>query len=479
MRVLSNDSGNSAIPVRHWTLAWLGVAALIVFLFDPGIMSNDSFASLQQARTFEFTDWHPPIMALVWSVLDRIIPGPAGMLICQALLYAYGCSRLCRYAFPNLVRRFPSWLIVAVFSLFPPVMTLAGMIWKDIWMSGFLLLALAQLFRLQSLPKGRSGYRHVVQIVLLCLAATAFRHNAIAATAGLLAAAVFWLLQGRKWLPRFLLASIAGCLVSVILYLCTSFANSLIARPAELTTAIYLHDIAGTVVYSGDKEAAARMVLDAPTPVTDNPQQFLVRLQNAYSPAAATHLLRTSKRTKTPFSIDIFALDHDAHGVQEIRKALIRAYPAAYFKHRTMTFACLLQMCDRQQWIFHSYVMNERYALPATLDNQSLQYTLRRLFLSEHLAVLYHPGLWLLVTLVGGALGLLQLPHNRRNLLLFMGLSSAGLSLSLYFTSPIESYRYMHWTVLLGWTVLFLALDAMASHRAKNATPEASGDVAS
>lgn len=467
MQEPSTASGNPRAPIQQWTMAWLGIAAFIVFLFDPGIMSNDSFASLQQARTFEFTDWHPPIMALVWSVLDRIIPGPAGMLVCQALLYAYGCSRLCEHAFPNLARKFPSWLLVSAFSLFPPAMTLAGMIWKDIWMSGFLLLALAQLFHLQSLPKNRSGYWHVVLIVVLCLAATAFRHNAIAATAGLLAGTAFWLLQGIRFFPQLLLASVVGCLASFVLYLGTTFANGLISRPAELTTAIYLHDIAGIIVYSGAPESAAKVVLDAPTAVTDNRQEFLARLQRAYTPAATTHLLRTSKRTKTPFSIDVFALEHDARGVQKIRRTLIRAYPSAYFKHRTRTFACLLQLCDRRNWTFHSYVMNERYALPAGLDKRSLQYALRKVFLSAKLAILYHPGFWLLVTAVGGVLGLLRLPRNRRNLLLFMSLSSAGLSLSLYFTSPIESYRYMHWTVLLGWIMLFLVADTMVARRAR------------
>ena len=128
----------------------------------------------------------------------------------------------------------------------------------------------------------------------------------------------------------------------------------------------------------------------------------------------------------------------------------------------------LLQLCDRKQWVYHSYVMNRQYALPDTLDPDSWQYRLRQALLSPRLALLYHPGFWLLVTLLGGGLGLARLQDRHPSLLLFMGLSSAGLAVSLYFTSPIESFRYLHWTVLLGWTMLFLAAEASAARTRDN-----------
>src|SRR5690606_8819704 len=104
---------------------------------------NDSIASLRQARTLEFTSWHPPIMALIWIPLDRIVEGPGLMLLSQAILYAVAATKLCVEAFPGLMRKFTPWLLVPAFALFPPVMALMGMIWKDVWMSSLLLLALS------------------------------------------------------------------------------------------------------------------------------------------------------------------------------------------------------------------------------------------------------------------------------------------------------------------------------------------------
>ena len=456
-------------PTTRTSWAWLAVAAFIVLVFYPGIMSNDSIASLRQARSFEFNDWHPPVMAMIWSVLDRIVEGPAGMLLAQAALYAYGCAALCAQAFPKLCTRFPRWLVVVVFSLFPPVMTLSGMIWKDIWMSAFLLLALVHLFRMRDAGSTGRRYAHGVAVVLFCLAATAFRHNALAATAGLLAGAAYLAMpmQGKWW--RLFIASAAGVATAVALYFGVSMVNRLIAKPANPTTAIYLYDMAGIIVYSGDAEAAAERLLSHPVAFTDNRGQFLRRIYQRYSPAVAGNVIRTTTRPNSPFSLNVYR-HHDAEGVKKAHRDLVRAYPLAYLKHRTTAFSCLLQLCDRQEWVNHSYVLNPQYALPKTLDPDSMQYRLRSIMLSSRLALLYHPGFWLIVTLVGGIIGFVRIarPDARpTSLLLFMGLSSAGLAFSLYFTSPIESFRYMHWVMLLGWTSLALVAERLVAPKAE------------
>ncbi|GGK13384.1 hypothetical protein [Luteimonas terricola] len=449
------------------SFAWIAVSAFIVFLFDPGIMSNDSIASLQQARSFEFNDWHPPLMAVIWSVLDRIISGSAGMLLAQAMLFAYACSSLCAYAFPNLSARFPRWLVTVAFSLFPPVMTLTGMIWKDVWASTLLLLALAHLFRMRNSTTAEARFRQSLIVMLFCLAAIAFRHNAMAATAGLLAGATYLQLSPHmaQW-GRLLAASTIGVIIAFALFFCISFANSLIATPAHPTTAIYLYDIAGIIVYSGDAENAAALVLADPAEVTDEPEQFLNRIYSTYTPSAAGRVIRTSKKPHTPFSLRVDSLEHDAEGVQRIHRGLVKKYPIAYLKHRTQAFVCLLRLCNSKMWVYRSYVMNREFAFPETLNPESWQYAMRKVFLSPRLAPIYHPAFWLFITLVGGAIGLVRVINpgpGAPSLLVFMGLSSVGLAFSLFFTSPIESFRYMHWTILVGWVMAGLAAETVAA----------------
>src|SRR5690606_9853401 len=131
--------------------------------------------------------------------------------------------------------------------LFPPAMVLNGMIWKDVWMSALLLLSLAFLFHLAGTPATgrRSRIVALAGLMACCLLATAFRHNAMAATAGLLAGACFYSMAPTgKW-SRLLIACIGGVAISIALALLVSGANRLVAKPAHVTTPILMHDIAG------------------------------------------------------------------------------------------------------------------------------------------------------------------------------------------------------------------------------------------
>lgn len=463
------DHARSRYHQAHWI--WMVVALFLFLLFFPGIMSNDSISSLKQARALEFTNWHPPIMAMVWAVLDRVLPGPAGMLFAQSLLYSYSAARLCAVAFPQLSRRTGRWPIVLVFSLFPPAMCIVGMIWKDIWMSGLLLLALSHLFSLSSLPERRQRLRSAGVILGCCLLATAFRHNALAATAGLLAGAVYYLAGTRGDFRRLLVACIAGLLLSLALAGLVSAFNSLVSRPANITTALKLYDIAGIIVNSEDPAATARQALSTPTVLTGDPDRFIHNIQKSYSPASSSPLV-SSRNKSAPFSVRIYSADHDAQGVSDVWAMMVKRHPGAYVLHRLKVLGCLLQLCDRRAWIQHTYFLNERYIFPAELEPGSLQWAARSLFLSPKLAILYMPAFWCLLTIAGGVVGFGRVNTSP---LLFMGLSSLGLLASLALTSPVESFRYVHWILLVGWTMLFLPAEYWMATRQRAAAGDASG----
>ena len=452
------------VPARDTktSLAWIAIAAFLFFLFYPGIMSNDSIQSLKQARTLQLTDWHPPVMALVWRALDSVVSGPVGMLLAQVVLYAFAAARLCAHAFPNLAQRFSPWLVVACFSLFPPAMAITGMIWKDVWMSGLLLLATSYLFTLSASEHDGGGKRVAfAAIVACCLFATAFRHNALAATAGLLAGAIYFAWRPAKPVARMLAACIGGVLLAIAMAGAVALFNAAVARHMQVTTPLLLHDIAGVIVHSGEPSKAADLALSTDMHLTSDHETFLSRIQHSYDSGAAGPLVSTSRNRDTPFAVDVYRSDHDAAGVRNVWKKMVARYPRAYLAHRARAFACLLQLCGAKKWISRSYFLNPKYALPATVEPDTWQWRARKIFLSPTLAPLYSPLAWLLVALAGACIGLraLRRPTRVPALLLFMGLSSVGLALSLVFTSPIESYRYIHWCVLLGWTMLWMLFD--------------------
>lgn len=455
------------------SLCWVLVAAVLVLVFDPGIMSNDSVQSLKQARAFAFTDWHPPVMAILWSVFDRIVPGPAGMLVAQAVLYSFAAARLCATAFPTLSERTGHWPVVIAFSLFPPAMSIVGMIWKDVWMSGFLMLALSYLFSAARARSPSGAWRPVAMLVACCLAATLFRHNALAATAGLLAGAAYHVLGRMAGFRRLAAACVAGLVMSVLLAGLASAFNRLVAEPAQITTALRLYDIAGIVANSDAPTDAAALALSGPAMLTTDRSRFLDNVLRSYTPASATPVVSPRGRN-APFSVQIYRR-HDAEGVARVWTTMIGRYPLAYARHRLRVTACLLQLCDRAAWIQHTYFLNERYAFDASVQPDTIQWAARKVWLSPSLAILYMPAFWFLAALAGGVVGLLR---NSPSPLFFMAASALGLLASLVLTSPVESFRYVHWIMLLGWTTCFLLLEHRMSRAPGAARENARGQDA-
>ena len=69
--------------------ALISLAGLILttLAFWPGIVHWDAIKQYDQAVTHSYNTWHPVIMAVWWSILDRIYRGSAPMLLFQLFLY--------------------------------------------------------------------------------------------------------------------------------------------------------------------------------------------------------------------------------------------------------------------------------------------------------------------------------------------------------------------------------------------------------
>nr|MBA3503805.1 hypothetical protein [Deltaproteobacteria bacterium] len=107
----------------------------------PGRMTRDSFDQLRQARSGVFLDDHPPLMqAIVW-ITDRYVTGPIGIVILQSLLLLAGTYLLLRRAMSERIAA----LVAVAFLLFPPVMSVMVVMWKDPMMAGALMLSAALL----------------------------------------------------------------------------------------------------------------------------------------------------------------------------------------------------------------------------------------------------------------------------------------------------------------------------------------------
>jgi hypothetical protein len=140
---LTDAPRGAAPPVR--LVGYLACAAgfvLCVVAFYPGYMSPDSIRQLTEGRAWSFTDWHPPLMAALWGLVDRGIPGPFGMLLLHNAVF---WSALAVFWGVTCRRSALVGLCLVGVGFLPTSLALLSTVWKDIGLGASLLLACALL----------------------------------------------------------------------------------------------------------------------------------------------------------------------------------------------------------------------------------------------------------------------------------------------------------------------------------------------
>jgi hypothetical protein len=158
-------------------------AFFTILVYYPGYMSPDSVEQLRQARYGVTNNMYPPLMAYIWSITDKILPGPAGMLILHNIVFWFSLAMI---AFTVIRRVFWQVIFVLAAGFWPPTYGSLGTIWKDVGMQIFLLAALAAIFY--------ARYRQRVWplfLSFLCLfVAGGYRHNGLAIAVPMIALGV-------------------------------------------------------------------------------------------------------------------------------------------------------------------------------------------------------------------------------------------------------------------------------------------------
>jgi hypothetical protein len=140
-------------------------------LFWPGQMTGDSHFQYEQAQTNSYTDWHPPIMAAWWRVLDKIYPGP-GLLFVFHLILLYAATLLFMASVPSSHR----WFMLML-PLMPPIPLYSSMIWKDVGFALAYLFAAALLMYL-CMQRKKITYMHAIFLALALFYGTAAKFQA-------------------------------------------------------------------------------------------------------------------------------------------------------------------------------------------------------------------------------------------------------------------------------------------------------------
>lgn len=229
------------------------LAALVVLLLllniavcFPGTMMNDSVNQYAEAVSGRFTDWHPPVMAWLWSVLRRMHEGPAPMLLLHLAMF-WGGIGLIADAARRLGHRRAAVLVVLA-GAFPPFIFMNANVIKDVGMAASLLAGIGFVFWYRAQPRRMPWVAAAVAALLLAYGMLV-RTNAVFAVAPLLVYA----LAPAPWLRTFRLMLVSA-VVAVAAVPVSQQINRVAFDPVQrdAVNSLLLYDIVGVAAHERD-----------------------------------------------------------------------------------------------------------------------------------------------------------------------------------------------------------------------------------
>jgi len=297
----------------------LCAAQLVVTL--PGQLRQDSVEQLRQAMVHQYGDWHPPVMALVWSWLIDLTGRPGSLLVMQQALHwlgfgltADGCLRA------RMPKR--AWLILAA-GAFPLFLFFDREVLKDVEMGSAFVAAFGLCARFLLLRRPIPAWALAAATLLLCYG-TLCRTNAVFAL-GPLVCVMFS--AGRSFGVVKVVAMSA--VVAVVALVASNVVNHQLigAKPQDAMQSLQLYDLVGVAVRSGDAS-----VLGPAAPALSNIRPCYTEYAwDPLSPWGSCAALRDSFdyiANEEPVSPELMA-----ERIHLWREAIIR-HPLDYARHR-------------------------------------------------------------------------------------------------------------------------------------------------
>lgn len=425
-----------------WVLAALAATGCVgtTVVFSPGyVSSGDALYQLQQATGAEpLSDWHPPVMSLLWRALIAVTGTPAAMAVLQSVVLWASLLAIAWSVWEMKRTRAGSATVLAL-GLAPHILTFVGVVWKDTHMAFALLATVAVAMLGMRRPPERPALRWVLfgLGLLFLVYAVLVRKNAALAAVPVFAMLVLalWPKPNRR---TWLLAA-SGLAVALVVPV---VAISAIARPTHTSQ-------------------LSQVMLDDLLHV-----QSVADLRTAkVSPDLRAHLVRAAedcRRKGIVSNVYWFCYGKGAEGpytavahTDEIRDLWLKEVPRhlpSYVEYRVQVFSRLL---FATRYPYSGRIVDNNLGLQ--ISHPRLENTLRTYVKGavEDLPMLFRGWLWLVVGAVLAirpGRGQLAVPVRA------LGLSSVVYVLGYLPILPVGIYRYVYWPAVAGSLALLLLL---------------------
>lgn len=432
--------------INHYiilTLCFLGFVINYVTYF-PGFMSPDSFDQFGQAVRGQYDDWHPPVFAYVWRLINKINRGPELMLALHLFILWISCYLL-SISLRNTIWRIG---IVLLFFYAPFIHNFAGWVLKDVAMAFSWLLASVIIFYKASQNEENSGKKTsiilAVLVGILLLYGCWLRYNAIVALLPLSIIFIwtFFINKSRKTKIIYSLA-----FVFIVMLGQPIFNKFFLKAHVNFTEAqIYFHDLVAIFKETGDDVF--------PATVYNNPQFDTTYIRSKYQPLDVTALLWNSD--------NITLLYYNKELTQDLKSAWFKAikkYPGIYIKHRIYIYKHFLAyQKDAEINYYYMWMHPNDYGLKVYGSDLYNKFSNEMPKLKDK--IYFKTWFWILLNVI--LIPLFFLIKNKRYRLLYLGISISG----FLYTAPqiivanyVKDFRYIYWSIF-ACLVAFLILIA-------------------
>lgn len=404
-------------------LALLGMI-LTLRAFFPGIVTSDALDQYQQATTFIFGDWHPPVMGFIWALTNDWVPGPFGMLLLECFLY-WGALLLISLSIPDQHKKIALFVILLGFMPFT-VGTLSH-IWKDVLHAVFWLFAVGVICNI--IANGKLRYKKLMILAaFMLLIGSMMRFNAIF---GLLP--LVWLLFNKIKMPNWKKAAVVLIIfpLSTILLNVTFNYGILNAAKSRVFQSLIIFDLGGVSNFSHkdyflekwDDEENAKIISTC----------YDSSAWDVYAWGQCSFVLKKVQ-------------DSGSWTDGSLMKKWINALyqdPGAYLKHRYENFNHLM-------WS-PNLVLGDRTAENTLGFKYEKTGMFRTLEMTTNLlkdTFVFKPGFWLFISLVFSLYGLSAKASFARDIFLALNISSFLYLLAYFFVGVASDFRYAYWSIL-------------------------------
>jgi hypothetical protein len=387
------------IGIMHIVLMTMLLALINLALRWPGEMPPDSIVMLNEAVSGQYSDWQPPITAILWSWMLHFADGGIPMLILQVALHWLGIGLFALLLVKNGHRL--AALIMLASGLTPIALMYTGVVMKDSLLASLFIAA----FGLASFNhKGLKAFGLLFGAVGMLT-----RANAVFAFPSLL----FLLFRYKLSLFRSLTAI---AILSLLLIFVSQWINHdiLNAKRTNVERSLQLYDLAGISYFSGDASVL-------PVEISN--------LEGCYTPLYWDTLIK-------PRCDKAFSRIHDSITREWLTNII--THPVSYLQHRLYHFnyEIFFLVPPIQQCV----EAPEAHDCPRSLMSD---------FISKNGAL--WPVVWLVLGVIMLFSGLSEIPKA-------LVLSALAYGFAYLFVGVAANFRYFYWTELAIQTALIFQI---------------------